>query len=192
MMSVLVRAEDVPLASRAEYLRDAVRAAVVPLEIRFGAGQELPDQMRAGRVGALRIGEPSSSKPGGADRTRGDIKLLEEDLCKVDVVAKGEVALEHAGRQARLNVGDYAFVDLSRPASWTNAWSTRVVSIAFPRKLIPVRNEDLARLAGIGFGADEGSGAVFSSIARQLTRHFDDLDPASGALVGATTCSIRP
>jgi AraC-like DNA-binding protein/hemin uptake protein HemP len=109
---------------------------------------------------------------------------------KVDLVAQGEVAIDHVGRQARLHVGDYAFVDLSRPARWTNARSTQVVSIAFPRKLVPLRNDELTRLAGIGFSAEKGSGALFSSTARQLTRHFDDLDPADGPLVGTAVLDL--
>ena len=124
MMSVLVRAADVPAASRAEYLREAVRAAVGALDIRTSDGQELPDQVRVVELGAIRIGELSASKPGGADRTRRHVRLVDADICKVDVVAQGEVHLEQAGRQAVLQAGDYAFVDLSRPAHWSNRRST--------------------------------------------------------------------
>jgi hypothetical protein len=86
--------------------------------------------------GALHVGELWASRPGGADRTRRHIHLMEADLVKVDVVAQGEVGIEQDGRQARLQVGDYAFVDLSRPAHWTNSWSVRVLAIAFPRQLL--------------------------------------------------------
>src|SRR5687767_7346726 len=105
-MSVVLRAADVPVASRAEYVHEVVGAALGPLDVRTGDGNEVPDQVRVA------------------------------DLCKVDVVAQGEVVLEQDGRQARHRAGDFAFVDLSRPAHWTNAWSTQVVAIAFPRKLL--------------------------------------------------------
>lgn len=92
----------------------------------------MPDQVRVADLGAVRVGELSASRPGGADRRRRHIQAMDADLCKVDVVARGEVVLEQDGRQARLHAGDFAFVDLSRPAHWTNGWSTRVVVIAFP------------------------------------------------------------
>src|SRR5215211_4493544 len=110
-MSVLIRAEDVPAASRREYFREALRVAVGPLDIRAGDGEELPDQMRTGRLGAVRIGELSASKPGGADRKRQHIRLMDADICKVDVVTQGEILVEQLGRQAHLKAGDYALVD---------------------------------------------------------------------------------
>lgn len=55
-MSVLVRASDVPAASRAEYVREAVRAAVGALDIRMGDGHELPDQVRVAELGGIRVG----------------------------------------------------------------------------------------------------------------------------------------
>jgi AraC-like DNA-binding protein len=189
-MSVVLRAEDVPVAARAEYFHEAVGAAVGPLDVRTGDGDELPDQMRATDLGAVRIGELSASKPGGADRQRRHIQAMDADLCKVDVVARGEVVLEQDGRQARLRAGDFTFVDLSRPAHWTNAWSTQIVAIAFPRKLLPLPTDDVAGLTAVGFTADDGPDALFSTTARQLARQLDHLDPAGGARVGTAALDL--
>jgi hypothetical protein len=93
IMNVLVRADDVPAASRAEYFYEAVRAAFGPLNMRAGDGQELPDQVCATELGAIRVAELSASKPGGADRTRRHIQSMDSDICKVDVVAQGEVVI---------------------------------------------------------------------------------------------------
>jgi AraC-like DNA-binding protein len=190
IMSVLVRATDVPPASRAEYFRDAVRAAFGPLDMRAGDGYELPDQVRACELGAIRIGELSASKPGGADRTRRHIQAMDADICKVDVVAQGEVVIEQVGRQARLNAGEYALVDFCHPTHWTNTWSTRVVSIAFPRKLLPLRTDDITKLTAVGFSADDGPGALFSSTAHQIAGHFDDFDPSSAVRVSTATLDL--
>jgi AraC-like DNA-binding protein len=189
-MSVVLRAEDVPTAARAEYVREAVGAALGPLEVRAGDGNEVPDQVRVADLGAVRVGELSASRPGGADRRRRHIQAMDADLCKVDVVARGEVVLEQDGRQARLHAGDFAFVDLSRPAHWTNGWSTRVVAIAFPRKLLPLRADDVAGLTAVGLAGAAGPGAVFSSTARQLARQVDHLDPAGGTRVGTAALDL--
>jgi AraC-like DNA-binding protein len=189
-MSVVLRAADVPVASRAEYVHEIVGAALGPLDVRAGDGNEVPDQVRVADLGTVRVGELSASKPGGADRRRRHIRMMDADLCKVDVVAQGEVVLEQDGRQARLRAGDFAFVDLSRPAHWTNAWSTQVVAIAFPRKLLPLRGDDVAGLTAVGLTADDGPDALFSSTARQVARHLDHLGPASGARVGTAALDL--
>ena len=109
---------------------------------------------------------------------------------KVDVVAQGEVDIEQDGRQARLHAGDYAFVDLARPAHWTNSSSVRVLAIAFPRQLLPLRADDTTKLTAVGLNADDGPGALFSSTARQLARHLDHFDVASGVRVGTATLDL--
>jgi AraC-like DNA-binding protein len=189
-MSVVLRTGDVPAAARSEYVQEVVGAALGPLDVRVGDGNEVPDQVRATELGAIRVGELSASRPGGADRRRRHVRLLDADLCKVDVVDRGEVVVEQDGRQARLHAGDFAFVDLSRPAHWTNRWSTRMVAIAFPRTLLPLRADDVAGLTAVGFTGDSGPDAVFSSTARQLARQVDHLDPAAGARVGAAALDL--
>lgn len=189
-MSVLVRATDVSVASRPEYLHEGLRAVLGPLNIRTDEGNELPDQVRAADLGALHIGELWASRPGGANRTRHHIQRMEADLVKVDVVAQGEVDIEQDGRQARLHAGDYAFVDLARPAHWTNSSSVRVLAIAFPRQLLPLRADDTTKLTAVGLNADDGPGALFSSTARQLARHLDHFDVASGVRVGTATLDL--
>jgi AraC-like DNA-binding protein len=189
-MSVVLRTGDVPVRARAEYVHDLVGALLGPLDVRTGDGNEVPDQVRAAELGALRVGELSASRPGGADRRRRHVRLLDADLCKVDVVVQGEVVVEQDGRQTRLHGGDFAFVDLSRPAHWTNGWSTRMVAIAFPRRLLPLRADDLNRLTAVGVDGDAGPEAVFSSTARQLARQVDRLGPAGGARVGAATLDL--
>jgi AraC-like DNA-binding protein len=189
-MTVVLRADDVPAASRRAYVHDVVSAAFGPLDVRSGDGSEPPDQVRATDLGTVRVGELSASRPGGADRRRRHIQAMDADLCKVDVVDQGEVVIEQDGRQARLRPGDFAFVDLSRPAHWTNAWSSRIVAIAFPRELLPLRADDAAQLTAVGLTGDAGPGALFSSTARQLARQVDHLDPDGGARVGTATLDL--
>jgi AraC-like DNA-binding protein len=188
--TVVLRADDVPAAARCEYVHEVVSAALGPLDVRSGDGSEPPDQVRMTDLGVVRVGELSASRPGGADRRRRHIQMMDADLCKVDVVARGEIVVDQDGRQARLHAGDFAFVDLSRPAHWTNTWSTRVVAIAFPRKLVPLRPDDAAQLTAVGVAGDDGTGALFSSTARQLARQVDRLDPAGGARVGTATLDL--
>jgi len=125
-MSVLVRATDVPVASRPEYLHEGLRAVLGPLNIRTAEGNELPDQVRAADLGAVHVGELWASRPGGADRTSRHVELMQADLVKVDVVAQGEVDIEQDGRQARLHAGDCCGIPIAcrglhclRCATWS-------------------------------------------------------------------------
>ena len=93
-MPVVWRAADVPVASRVEYVHEAVGAALGPLDVRAADGNEVPDQVRVADLGTVRVDELSASKPGGADRRRRHIRMMDAGLCKVDVVAQGEVVLE--------------------------------------------------------------------------------------------------
>jgi AraC-like DNA-binding protein len=189
-MTVVLRADDVSVAARAEYVREVVGAALGPLEVRVGDGLEPPDQVRTADLGVIRVGELSAFRPGGADRGRRHIQATDDDLCKVDVVARGEIVLEQDGRQARLRAGDFAFVDLSRPAHWANGWSTQVVAIAFPRTLLPLGGDDAGRLTAVGLTGDDGPGALFSATARQVARQMDHLDAAGGARVGTAALDL--
>jgi AraC-like DNA-binding protein len=146
--------------------------------------------MRTGRLGAVRIGELSASKPGGADRKRQHIRLMDADICKVDVVTQGEILVEQLGRQAHLKAGDYALVDLSHTAHWRNTRASRLLSIAFPRRLLPFHADDVMSLFAVPFRADDAPGALFSSTARQLARDFGNFDPVSGVRIGTATLDL--
>ena len=46
------------------------------------------------------------------------------------------------------------------------------------------------KLTAVGLTADDGPGALFSSTARQLARHLDHFDVASGVRVGTATLDL--
>ena len=69
-MSVVFRADDVPVVARAEYVREVAGAALGPLEVRTDDRNEAPDQVRAADLGAVRVGELSAARPGGAGTSR--------------------------------------------------------------------------------------------------------------------------
>jgi hypothetical protein len=87
------------------------------------------------------------------------------------VVAEGALTVEQDGRQASLAPGDFAFVDLSRPARWAHP-AARVVAVLFPPTLLPLQDE-LARLTGTRVDGGQGIGALVSRFARQLPDQLD-------------------
>lgn len=183
-MSVVHTADRVPVGERAEYWRHVIGETLVPLE-----PIELPDRIVAGAVGALRVGEMSARRAGGAVRGEAHIRRADPDLYKIDVLAAGRGAIEQGSRQAALEPGDFALVDLSRPARW-HMDSARIVAVLFPPALLPLSRDEVARLTALRIRGDRGAGALVSSLARQLVSHLDDWDGASGARFGTAIVDL--
>jgi AraC-like DNA-binding protein len=167
-----------------EYWRHVLDETVGPLD-----PVGVPDQLRVGEVGAVRVAELSQRESGGARRTTRHARLLDLDVCKIDVVAEGRGLVQQDGREARLGPGDVTFVDLSRPARWTMS-PVRMAAMVFPRALLPLPADGLARLTAVRIPGDHGTGALVSSLARQLTGHLDELSPVDGARLGGAMVDL--
>jgi AraC-like DNA-binding protein len=99
------------------------------------------------------------------------------------------MAVEQAGQKSVLGPGDLTFVDLSRPARWATA-AGQSVFLTFPRALLPLPHDEVARLSGTRIPGDHGTGALISSFARGLVEHLDDFGAAEGARLGATAVDL--
>jgi AraC-like DNA-binding protein len=108
---------------------------------------------------------------------------------RVDLLVRGQLVVEQAGREADLGPGDFAVVDWSRPARWATA-SEQAVSVMFPRALLPLPGDEVARLVGVRIPGDRGAGALFSSFARQVVAHLDDYGVGDGARLGTTMVDL--
>jgi AraC-like DNA-binding protein len=188
-MSLVVRADAVPAAARPDYWRHVVDQTLGPLEVRMPPGRDLRDRLLVGDAGAVRVAQLTSGRPGGADRRPHHIRRLDRDVCKIDVLASGRGVVAQDGREASLGPGDFAFVDLSRPAHWTMS-AMRVVAVVFPRALLPLPQGEVAGLTAVRFPGDEGTGALVSSLARQLVGHLDDWGAADGARLGTAVLDL--
>jgi AraC-like DNA-binding protein len=183
-MSTVFANDDVPLASRAEYWRHVLGDALVPLE-----PSGVPDRLVVGDVGPITVGELSHRGSGGAKRTTWDIRRSDPELCKIDVVARGQGVIRQGGREAQLRPGDLTLVDLSRPADWAMS-SIRCVAVIFPKSLLPLRSNDAARLSAVRIPGDEGAGALISSLARQLPTRLRDWNGVGGARLGGAIVDL--
>jgi AraC-like DNA-binding protein len=183
-MPAVFATEDIRSASREEYWRHVLGEALVPLE-----PLGLPDRVTVGEVGAVGVGELSHRGQGGARRSAGHIRRSDPELCKVDVIASGHGVIEQGGREARLRPRDLTLVDLSRPATWAMS-SIRCVAVTFPRSLLPLSADQVARLVAVPVRGDSGAGALISSLARQLPAHLDEWNARSGVRLGTAILDL--
>jgi hypothetical protein len=188
VVTTTFRAADVPATSRNDYWNHIALTAVGVMDLRVTSEVDVRDQLVVGELGAVRVGKMSSHREGGARRTT---KLIREDdnpdVCKVDILARGRGVVAQDGREAPLRPGDLVFVDLSKPADWRMS-AMEIVAVSFPRTLLPLRPDDLARLTGVSIPGDRGTASLISSLALRLPEHLDDV--GAGTRLGTAVLDL--
>ena len=197
-MTVVFQASDhESIASRLERWRHVVDETFGPALLRPPSRTHVPQRLVVGDVGAVRVSElriayptPSSDRCQAA-RTPRLIRQSDPDpeRYRVDLPMRGNMVVEQAGREAALEAGDFTVVDWSRPARWATA-SERAVSLMFPRALLALPHDAVARLGGVRISGRDGAGALFSSFARQVVAHLDDYGAADGARLGTAIVDL--
>lgn len=181
-MSCLYRADDVPPASRLDYLRHVIARTLVPQEHRFDHGPEFEFNIRSGELGAVRLTE-SQAGPGTAVRTGRLIRCSDPEVYLVGVVAEGRLLIEQDERRAVLQPGDLTLFDSSRPGRKRHL-AMRSIVVGFPRSMLPLPSDDVRRLTAVPHRGDEGVGSVVSALVRDTARRIDDVSPAEAARFG--------
>jgi AraC-like DNA-binding protein len=184
MGAQIITASGVQPTDRPEFWRHVLGEALVPLRP-FGE----PDRLVLGTLGAVSLGELSHAGRGGATRDARLIRRSDPDLVKIDVIGHGEGVIEQGGRKAHLRRGELTLGDLSRPSSWAMS-SIRCVAVTFPRSLLPLPSDGLARLTGVRIAADTGPIALVASLARQLPGRLGDSDAATEARLGTAIVDL--
>jgi AraC-like DNA-binding protein len=188
-MSLVFRADEEPAASRVERLRHAVGDTVAPIDVRPSlADDEIADRILMKEIGSLRVVAATLS-PGSALRTPRLIRRSDPELCKIDLVVRGRLVVEQGGREAALGPGDFAFVDLSKPCGWSNSSMSQGVAVMFPRSMLRLPPGDVARLTALRIPGDEGTGALLSTLVRQLPEHVEHRI-ADGARLGGAVLDL--
>lgn len=186
-MSIVLRAEDEPVTSRIEYWRHVIGETVAPLDFRMLDGPDFRCSLITGDVGPARVSEITGPAVDVA-RTSKSIRH-DPELCKIDVMVRGSAVIEQGDRQARVGPGDFVFVDLTRPCRW-NFSPARVVAMVFPKALLPLPPDDLARLAGIRVPRGRGASALISSLAGQLPRQLGDHGTVEATRLGVAALDV--
>lgn len=190
MITGVYRADDVPVGKRLDYWEQVVADTTLPLIGRHDgdSDSDFDAQLVTGQVGALRVTETTTPACDCA-RTAKLIRRSSRDLYQIDVMASGQVTVEQAGRRARLGPGDFAFIDPTHPIRYVSSASTHV-SVLFPRAMLPLRPDEVARLTGQWIPGDRGTGALVSSLARQLPRYLDDWHITEAVRLGTTVIDL--
>ncbi|MFG1928999.1 helix-turn-helix domain-containing protein [Cryptosporangium sp. NPDC048952] len=186
-MVVHFRTSERPYRHRVDAWSEVVGRLLLPLESRTST-EDFNAKMLVGDMGPLRICE-LLTPPGECIRPSRLIGEQNQRLYQIDVISRGTVTVEQNGRRAHLGAGDIAFTDPALPAAYNSSACTHV-RLLFPRTMLALPATDAASMTAVRVAGDRGSGALVSSLSRQLPRHLDDYDPAEEARVAAAVIDL--
>jgi AraC-like DNA-binding protein len=180
-MSVLIRVEEEPPASRLDYFRQVVADTFVPFDLQVDAADDLRAQFLTGQVGTVHVTKVSAP-PLKAFRTAKLIRVSDPEWFKLEVPVRGHTVFAQGDREAALVPGDVTLLDLSRPCQLVDRGDQHGnVAVSFPHAALPLRRDELARLTAVPIQGRDGLGAAISSLVRHLARRLDGERPTEGA-----------
>lgn len=148
-------------AYREALARTFVPLDAIPLEGQFSA------RVYAEQLGDLQLSVVSGSAQV-VRRTPRLVRRSAGDVWKVGVQVKGTGHLEQAGRVAELAPGDLAVYDTAHPYELVFRDDFEMLVLVVPRHRLAVRAPGIADLTAVTISGQQGSGALTSSMLRNL------------------------
>jgi AraC-like DNA-binding protein len=189
-MAILIRTSDVP----PEELRDAWRTVVCdtlgPLDFRSDPDIPLRGEIAAGRLGPVTVGRVETSTPHSVYRTPGLIRRDSPELYRVALTMSGRARLLQDGRTARLGPGEFTVYDFTRPYELAYDSGVQLAVFSFPREMLALPVDLVARLTAVPVRADGGTGALAAPLLRRVALDLDSYRPASAARLSTVVMNL--
>ncbi|MFF5992694.1 AraC-like ligand-binding domain-containing protein [Prauserella flavalba] len=148
--------------------REALARAFVPLDVSpLGEATAFRGRLHAGPMADLQVSVVSSSGQV-VRRTPGLVRRSAADLYKVGLQLRGRGTVEQDGRSARLEPGDLAVYDTTRPYELMFQHDFEMLVLVVPRHRLTVRAPALADATAVTIPGASGTGALTSSLLRGL------------------------
>jgi len=141
----------------------------------------------AAEIGPLRVTEVTSPA-GQCVRTARQAGPADAGWHQVEVLVRGRLSVEQAGRISQLRPGDLVVVDPARPARYTRS-AAEHVTVLVPRAMLPLRPAEVLPHLPVYIPGDQGTGALASTLIRQLPRHMEDYQ-AEAAQLGTAVADL--
>lgn len=175
-MADVARTHDLPAGQRFDFWKAALAEAFVPLEVtRPGNGPDFRGRLDGYGLGALRMCEVRA-EPHTALRTRRLVAAAPSGCYKLGLLLRGSAVLIQDGREATLTPGDFALYDTDRPYTLGFASEHRMLILVFPRDLLGLPEEHVARLTATALpGARPGLAGLVPSFLTQVADVMDEV-----------------
>ena len=166
-MNSIMRFGSLPTAEQFGMWHDAVSKAFVPLEATCRTEDAFGGELVVQDVGAVQVSDVS----GGAvlvERSPRTIRCADPGYLKLGMQLRGYCLVTQDGREAPLVPGDLALYDTHRPYQLRFDSEFQMLVVMFPRELLDVRQEDLAKLTARRISGRSGIGSLVSPFLTSL------------------------
>lgn len=184
------RALDRLRETRLALVRQGICDSIAPFDMRVGEDEQCRVELHSIDLGMVRI---TCGSGAGLDaevfRTPRLIRASDPELCKIDLLVRGQAVVEQDDRQAKLGPGAFTFVDLSRPSHLVGGVGG-VVAVTFPRSMLPLRHRDAKDLAGVTFERQEPNSALVAALVGQVAARPGEYASPSGVRIGAAILDL--
>ena len=156
-------------ATRFEDWEDQICRTFVPLQARCSnAAAGFAGGVDSAELGSVTLASVTASHAM-VERTRRLIRQDDPELYKFALQVSGTSMIEQDDRQARLAPGDLAIYDTSRPYRVSFSDGFRMTIAMFPRKLVRLPEDHMARLTAVRLAGDTGLGALIAPLMKGLS-----------------------
>ncbi|MCK9920186.1 MULTISPECIES: AraC-like ligand-binding domain-containing protein [Microbacterium] len=161
--------------------RENVRDTFVPLQVSSRRPHHFHAAARSAELRDLKIVEIAAD-PHVVERTRRLVAESEsEPSYKVSLMVEGSGFICQDGRDVVLSPGDIAVYDTTRP--YTLAFddsSIRTIVAMFPKRLVDLSDDRIARLTATALGKDDHLGSMVGGVLLQLAGRLEAVSTATG------------
>lgn len=160
--------------------RDIVDRSFVPLKVSSQRAHDFGAAVRAASLRDFNLVE-IASVPHVVERTRNLIgECSNEPAYKVSLMLEGTGYICQDGRDVVLRPGDVAVYDTTRPYTLVFDDRMRTIVAMFPKRLVDLSDERVARLTATSLGRDDSLGEMVSSVLEQLAGRLHLVNAATG------------
>ncbi|GGK25542.1 AraC family transcriptional regulator [Streptomyces camponoticapitis] len=169
MIETVFRTSDVPREDRFDLWREQMANAMAPMEMTT----DRPDRFEA-EANLRMLGEvtvwPGKSKPMSFRRTPRLIRQSDPEICHLTLMLAGGIGITQRGRSGFHGPLEMYTVSTSEPFDCANEERSRVVALEVPRRLLPLPDNKVRRLATRRLPGREGPGALLAGTLIRLAR----------------------
>lgn len=164
---------------------DQICRTFVPLRARHAdrTTHRFHGEVASAALGAVTLSEVSASHAI-VERTPRLIRQDDPELYKFGLQVSGSSIIEQHDRQAHLRPGDFAIYDTSRPYRIAFSDDFKMTVAMFPRNLIQLPHQHMAKLTAVRLAGDTGLASLLSPLMRGLSAGLSDQGGVIAAHLG--------
>jgi AraC-like DNA-binding protein len=179
----------IPESERFEFWRHVVSETFVPLDASRHDDGAFRGELRGASLGGLRLYQVDADSHV-VRRTRRLIADSQDDYFKLGLQLHGSSLLVQDGREASLGPSDFAVYDTTRPYTFAFDDPCQMLVLIFPRSMLGLPAQHVARLTATPFSGRHGLGSLISSFLVQAAEVLDDVDVRDNARLATNVLDL--